>query len=381
MRLAQRLGGNEIAIAKARVGGAEQGRQRQGAARRGAGRGARTTPATSSRRVQWLRRDEQGGRAGRLILTVPQIRQRSSTSTNGGSSAGCSRASCSTTATPDRLSRRARRRAAEQGELPRRAAVHRRLDRAALPERSGNRRGHISRGSAQTPEPDRARARRLLAGPRRGSAGPERARRASTMRRRRSTPTAYYGQIARARLGLRRLCGLRRPPVSTQPEHAALSNLKSCAPRRFSTRSTPATSLASIYADLGESANDIAGTGGDRRSRRAERRRPRHAADRQGGAGARPAARHYAFPTVGLPRLQPIGPAVETAVVYSIARQESTFNPTVVSSANAMGLMQVTPAAGKILAKKFKVHVRREAPAERPGLQRADGRRRARRPA
>ena len=46
---------------------------------------------------------------------------------------------------------------------------------------------------------------------------------------------------------------------------------------------------------------------------------------------------------------------VEPALVYSIARQESWFNPKTVSSANAMGFMQVTPAAGKYLAKKFNV--------------------------
>jgi soluble lytic murein transglycosylase len=62
---------------------------------------------------------------------------------------------------------------------------------------------------------------------------------------------------------------------------------------------------------------------------------------------------HHAFPTVGLPRFKPIGADVEPAIVYAIARQESAFNPRVVSSANAMGLMQVTPAAGRHIARKF----------------------------
>jgi soluble lytic murein transglycosylase len=62
---------------------------------------------------------------------------------------------------------------------------------------------------------------------------------------------------------------------------------------------------------------------------------------------------HYAFPTVGIPDYHAIGPAIEPAVVYAIARQESTFNPRTVSSARAMGLMQVTPAAGRYIAKKF----------------------------
>jgi soluble lytic murein transglycosylase len=62
---------------------------------------------------------------------------------------------------------------------------------------------------------------------------------------------------------------------------------------------------------------------------------------------------HYAFPTIGIPPYHAIGPAIEPAVVYAIARQESTFNPKTVSSARAMGLMQVTPEAGRYVSRKF----------------------------
>ena len=61
----------------------------------------------------------------------------------------------------------------------------------------------------------------------------------------------------------------------------------------------------------------------------------------------------YAFPTIGLPNYTAIGPAAEKPLIYAIARQESTFNQKTVSTARAMGLMQVTPAAGKYIAKKF----------------------------
>ena len=64
---------------------------------------------------------------------------------------------------------------------------------------------------------------------------------------------------------------------------------------------------------------------------------------------------HYAFPDFGVPNYQQIGPEVERCVVLSIVRQESAFNPKVVSSANAIGLMQVTPAAGSDTAKRFNV--------------------------
>ena len=39
--------------------------------------------------------------------------------------------------------------------------------------------------------------------------------------------------------------------------------------------------------------------------------------------------------------------------MFAIARQESAFNPRAVSSANALGLMQVLPGTGKQIAKKF----------------------------
>ena len=61
----------------------------------------------------------------------------------------------------------------------------------------------------------------------------------------------------------------------------------------------------------------------------------------------------YAFPTNGIPQFRLVGPAVDKSVVYAIARQESAFNPRAVSSAKALGLMQVLPGTGKLIAKKF----------------------------
>jgi soluble lytic murein transglycosylase len=64
---------------------------------------------------------------------------------------------------------------------------------------------------------------------------------------------------------------------------------------------------------------------------------------------------YLAFPDVGIPNFSDITTPVERSVVFAIARQESAFNPRVVSSANAMGLMQVTPAAGRYIAKRHGV--------------------------
>jgi soluble lytic murein transglycosylase len=63
----------------------------------------------------------------------------------------------------------------------------------------------------------------------------------------------------------------------------------------------------------------------------------------------------FAFPTTGVPAYKQVGPEVEDSLVYSIARQESMFNPKAISVAKAMGLMQVMPATGRLLAKKYRV--------------------------
>jgi len=60
----------------------------------------------------------------------------------------------------------------------------------------------------------------------------------------------------------------------------------------------------------------------------------------------------YAYPTIGIPRYSAIGPEVDRSVVYAIARQESSFNPAVVSPAQAYGLMQVTPEAARYVCSR-----------------------------
>jgi soluble lytic murein transglycosylase len=113
--------------------------------------------------------------------------------------------------------------------------------------------------------------------------------------------------------------------------------------------------LASIYAEIGESGTDVAGM-----SMLAEVATKNNDPHAQVFLGRFAHARglpmdYYAYPTFGLPDYRPIAPPVEAAVVYSIARQESDFDQQEVSSANAMGLMQVTPEAARDTARRFKV--------------------------
>jgi soluble lytic murein transglycosylase len=164
--------------------------------------------------------------------------------------------------------------------------------------------------------------------------------------------TAYYGQMARAKLGLETI-ELRRPPTS-DPGSAALSDERVRAAdmlyalgerdvvRGFVTDLADESVDTAILTALGE----LAVSKGDAR-----------------GAlqiGKTALARGlpldlYAFPTIGIPQHSPIGPSIARSIIYSVARTESAFDQRDRSSANAVGLMQVTPEAGRDTARRFGV--------------------------
>ena len=54
-----------------------------------------------------------------------------------------------------------------------------------------------------------------------------------------------------------------------------------------------------------------------------------------------------AFPTFGIPGYQPLPNSADRAIVLAIARQESEFSPGVVSGAGAKGLMQMIPSTAR----------------------------------
>ena len=165
-----------------------------------------------------------------------------------------------------------------------------------------------------------------------------------------SYPTAYYGQLARAKLGLDEIT-LRMLPEQA-PEHRTLE-----ISRVFEILYAidERDLVAAMAADLGDNATDTAAL--VTFASIAARHRDARATLAIGKAALRRGLpfERYAFPDFGVPEYQQIGPEVEPCVVYAIIRQESAFNPRVVSSANAIGLMQVTPAAGRDTAKRFNV--------------------------
>jgi len=158
-------------------------------------------------------------------------------------------------------------------------------------------------------------------------------------------PTAYYGQLARAKLGGG---DIRLPPPPAT--HGARPDIARAIEILYAIDERDL--VASAVADLADKATDthalaaVAALTEKNQDARAMALLGRTAIGRGLPFEA------YAYPVAGLPRYNPVGPQVEPHIAYAIARQESGFNPKAVSSANALGLMQVTPAAGKYIAKK-----------------------------
>jgi soluble lytic murein transglycosylase len=162
-------------------------------------------------------------------------------------------------------------------------------------------------------------------------------------------PTAYYGQIARAQLGLKDL--VLRPP----PSRSGAAQIEVLRAAELLYAVGERDLVTAIAADLGDRSQDagaLAGLG-EIAARHRDGRAMLHVGKEALGRGM--PLEHYAFPTVGIPEYRRIGPVVDTSVVYAIARQESTFHQGTVSSAKAMGLMQVTPDAGRDTSRRFGV--------------------------
>jgi peptidoglycan lytic transglycosylase len=165
-------------------------------------------------------------------------------------------------------------------------------------------------------------------------------------------PAAYYGQLARAKLGLPEI-GLNPAPEPGAERRAALAKNEVVRAVAILYAIDQRDLIISIMIDLADRAYDpgllavlgeLAAGNKDARAMLFLGR----------GAIARGLPfEYYAFPTIGIPSYSAIGPETDASVVYAIARQESGFNQKIVSTANAMGLMQVTPEAGRYIAKKF----------------------------
>jgi soluble lytic murein transglycosylase len=160
---------------------------------------------------------------------------------------------------------------------------------------------------------------------------------------------AYYGQLARARLGLGALA-FTAPPAppdagGERPELVRALDILYA----LHERSLAISFLASLGCEI-DDAGMLAAVG-DLAEQHQDARGMLHLGKAALARGL--SLESVAFPTVGVPQYSPIGPRIDTALLFAIIRQESSFDPADLSAAQAMGLMQVTPSAGRDTCKRF----------------------------
>ena len=159
--------------------------------------------------------------------------------------------------------------------------------------------------------------------------------------------TSYYGQLARAKLGLPQL-ELNGVPTGRGRSVERLEIVRAV---QLLYELDERELALPIFSDMGENGDPDALAGlGELTSRHGDARGMLLLGKAALNRGL--PFDHYAYPVSGIPSFKQIGPEVEPSVVYSIARQESAFNPAVVSPAQAYGLMQVTPDAGRYVCKR-----------------------------
>ncbi|MDR3489171.1 MAG: lytic transglycosylase domain-containing protein [Bradyrhizobium sp.] len=160
--------------------------------------------------------------------------------------------------------------------------------------------------------------------------------------------TSYYGQLARAKLGL--------PQIELNGAPAArgrgIERLEIVRAVQLLYALDEREIAIPIFADMGENGDPDALVGlGELASRNGDARGMLLVGKAALNRGL--PFDFYAYPVTGIPPFRSIGPEIEQSIVFAIARQESAFNPADVSPAQAYGLMQVTPDAGRYVCKKY----------------------------
>jgi soluble lytic murein transglycosylase len=351
LRWGQKLGGADLAVARARAAVINKS-ENAGALLEAVPNEARSDPGYVFSRVQWLRRNDRIGEAAQLMLNAPN--------------------DPNVILNPDEwwVERRLVARKLLDADNPKPA--YRITRDAAQPDKSVYKtehqftagwialrfledsaaaQQHFSAILQETQHPMAvARARYWLGRTMEaaGRSGEARQHYDSASRH----GTTYYGQLARARLGQSEH-DLRRPPHLSETHRAALRNIDLVRAVELLYATSNRDLVIPFVAELAEKFSDANALTmiGEAAARHDDARAMLFLGKSALGRGL--GFDHFAFPNIGMPKFASIGPEVDRSVIYAIARQESTFNQKIVSTANAMGLMQVTPAAGKHAAKKY----------------------------
>jgi peptidoglycan lytic transglycosylase len=350
MRAARRLGDGEVAIVKA-CARAEATSTKVGSTLDAVSSEARQDPSYTLCRIRWLRRHDDVATASKLMLaTPPRAQQRQDT---------------------DEWWRERRvlaRKLLDLGE----AETAYRIVRDAIPPTNVSYRAesyfmagwialrflgdprvalaHFARVDEGSANPIvRARAAYWRGRAAEANGRPEETR--ASYEAAAGYPTAYYGQLARAKLGLSTI--ELRPAPSERARGVALELLRAV---DILYAIGERDLVLSFAADLAEQSNDDAALAAlaQLTARHNDARATLIIGKTALGRGL-PLDR-YAFPNIGVPPYNPIGPDLERSVIYSVVRTESAFDQRDVSPAKAVGLMQVTPEAGCDTARRFGVH-------------------------
>lgn len=168
-------------------------------------------------------------------------------------------------------------------------------------------------------------------------------------------PTIYYGQLAREQIGMS------KAPIEMaggQPSAAALNRVaKDEAVRAFkmvaaSGRKRELNMFVWSFANRFKSIDDMnaaASLAWDNGGAVLALRLAKAAASKDLDID------YWGYPTKAMPSWSHVGPPVEKALVYGLARQESEFDSKAGSHAGAQGLMQLMPGTAKQVAKQYRL--------------------------
>lgn len=163
--------------------------------------------------------------------------------------------------------------------------------------------------------------------------------------------TAFYGQLAREKLGKNRL-GLSRPAKPSSQDRASFARDELVIAIKRLEAAGYGNLTAQFYRTLGQTLTNprvlslVTQMAQEYGHHRLALMVGKLAVSRGVDADL------LAFPTAAIPRKAKVHKDVGKPVVYAIARQESAFNPQAISSAGARGLLQLMPATARATAKK-----------------------------
>lgn len=166
--------------------------------------------------------------------------------------------------------------------------------------------------------------------------------------------TVFYGQLANEKLGRKKLQLTRNPKASKAvvARHNARIPVKAINRlMKIGNESLAGTFTRALSQTLKDPAEIVL------LARRAEKSKQHRLALQIGKLAE--AAGHdlplLAFPVAAIPSKAKVPRSVGKSLVYSIARQESAFNPKAVSGAGARGLLQLMPATAKEVSRGLKL--------------------------